>query len=34
MDHEFQELPEADHGTVIPEGMPGIFAFFGNHVRP
>jgi predicted esterase len=34
MDYEFQELPDADHGTVIPEGMPGIFAFFGKHAKP
>ncbi len=23
----------ADHGTVIEQGMPALFAFFNNHVR-
>ena len=33
MDYEFQEIPDGDHGSVIPDGMPGIYDFFGKHKR-
>jgi predicted esterase len=31
MEHIYVELPEGDHGTVINDGMPGIFDFFAAH---
>jgi len=34
MDYEYIEIPGADHGNVISQGTPGIFAFFAEHTRP
>jgi predicted peptidase len=31
LDYEYEEIPGADHGSVIGEGMENIFAFFGAH---
>ncbi len=33
LDYEYKEIPGADHGTVIEQGMPDIFAFFKAHPR-
>lgn len=33
LNYEYKEIPGADHGTVIEEGMPDIFAFFDAHPR-
>jgi hypothetical protein len=33
LDYEYKEIPGADHGTVIEQGMPDIFAFFKAHAR-
>lgn len=33
MTYVFDEPAEADHGTVIPVGMPRVFAFFDEHRR-
>ncbi len=33
LNYEYKEYPGADHGGVIEQSMPDIFAFFGNHVR-
>ena len=33
LDYEYKEIPGADHGSVIEQGMPGIFAFFEAHSR-
>ena len=33
MDHKYIEFPEGDHGTVINDGMPGIFEFFKGNTR-
>jgi poly(3-hydroxybutyrate) depolymerase len=32
-DFKYMELPGADHGTVITQAMPEIFAFFNNHTK-
>lgn len=32
MKHEYIEMP-GDHGTIIADGMPDIFRFFGAHAR-
>jgi poly(3-hydroxybutyrate) depolymerase len=32
-DFKYMELPGADHGTVITQSMPAIFAFFKEHTR-
>lgn len=34
MRYEFGEVPGATHGTVITIGMPKVFAFFDEHVKP
>ncbi len=34
MRYEFDEVPGATHGTVITVGMPKVFAFFDEHVKP
>jgi len=34
MKHEYIELPEGDHGTVIHDGMPDIFKFFVANPKP
>ena len=33
LDYEYIEIPGADHGTVISQGMPDIFAFFEAHAK-
>jgi predicted peptidase len=33
MDHEYIEFPEGDHGSVINDGMPGIFELFEANTR-
>jgi dipeptidyl aminopeptidase/acylaminoacyl peptidase len=33
MKHEYIELPDGDHGTVISGGMPNIFKFFADHPK-
>jgi predicted peptidase len=32
-DHRYVEMPGRDHGTIIADSMPDIFAFFAAHVR-
>jgi predicted esterase len=32
-DFKYMELPGADHGTVITQSIPSIFAFFKEHTR-
>jgi poly(3-hydroxybutyrate) depolymerase len=33
VNHEYREIAGADHGSVIDQGMPAIFAFFEKHSR-
>lgn len=33
-EHKYIEVPGADHGTVIQEGMADVFAFFNAHTKP
>ena len=33
MEHEYIEIPDGDHGTVIGGGMPDIFRFFAAHIK-
>jgi hypothetical protein len=33
MNYEYKEIPGADHGSVIEQGMPDIFAFFNSHTK-
>lgn len=33
LDYEYKEIAGADHGSVIEQGMPDIFAFFKAHPR-
>jgi hypothetical protein len=33
MKHEYMELAEGDHGTVIHGGRPDIFRFFAEHPK-
>lgn len=33
MKHEYIEIPDGDHGTVIGDGMPDIFRFFAGHIK-
>ena len=33
MNYEYKEIAGADHGGVIEQGMPDIFAFFKNHTK-
>jgi predicted esterase len=33
LDFEYKEIPGADHGTVISQGMPDIFAFLAKHTK-
>ncbi len=33
LDYEYKEIPGADHGTVIEQGIPALFAFCNSHVR-
>jgi predicted peptidase len=33
MDFEYKEIPGADHGPVIEQGMADIFAFFSKHTK-
>lgn len=32
--HEYKELPGLDHGGIIMGGMPDVFQFFSEHVKP
>jgi predicted esterase len=32
--HEYKEVPGKDHGGIIMGGMPEVFQFFGQHVKP
>lgn len=34
LDHKYIEVPKGDHGTVIASGMPDVFMFFEEHVKP
>jgi predicted peptidase len=34
LNYQYKEIPGADHGSVIEEGMPDIFAFFKDYTRP
>ena len=33
LDYQYKEMPGADHGTVIEQGMPDIFTFFNEHAK-
>lgn len=33
MNDEYLEIPGADDGAVISQGMPDIFAYFGEYTR-
>jgi dipeptidyl aminopeptidase/acylaminoacyl peptidase len=33
MEHEYIEFPGGDHGSVINDGMPGIFEYFEAHTE-
>jgi poly(3-hydroxybutyrate) depolymerase len=33
MTHKYIEIPGANHGSVIDQGMPDVFAFFKEHAR-
>jgi predicted peptidase len=33
LNYDYREIPGADHGTVIDQGMPDIFEFFKAHVK-
>jgi dipeptidyl aminopeptidase/acylaminoacyl peptidase len=33
MDHEYIEFPGGDHGSVISDGMPGIFEYFEANTK-
>jgi beta-glucosidase len=33
MTYEFDEMPDADHGSVIQAGMPKVFAFFDQYAK-
>jgi dipeptidyl aminopeptidase/acylaminoacyl peptidase len=33
MIHEYHEIAGGDHGSVIADGMPDIFAFFARHSK-
>jgi fermentation-respiration switch protein FrsA (DUF1100 family) len=33
MKHKYVEFPGGDHGDVIKNGMPDIFAFFKEHAK-
>jgi dipeptidyl aminopeptidase/acylaminoacyl peptidase len=33
MNYQYKEIPGADHGGVIEQGMPDIFAFFKAHTK-
>jgi poly(3-hydroxybutyrate) depolymerase len=32
--HEYKEVPGLDHGGIIMGGIPDVFKFFGEHVKP
>ena len=32
--HEYKEVPGKDHAGIIMGGMPEVFQFFGQHVKP
>ena len=33
VEYRYKEIPGADHGSVIEQGMPDIFAFFKEHTK-
>jgi poly(3-hydroxybutyrate) depolymerase len=33
MKHEYIEIPDGDHGTVISDGMPAIFRLFAENIK-
>jgi dipeptidyl aminopeptidase/acylaminoacyl peptidase len=33
LNYQYREIPRADHGTVIEQGMPDIFDFFKAHPK-
>jgi dipeptidyl aminopeptidase/acylaminoacyl peptidase len=33
MEYQYKEVPGADHGSVIEQSMPDIFAFFAARVK-
>jgi hypothetical protein len=33
MTHKYIEIPGANHGSVIDQGMSDVFAFFKEHVK-
>jgi predicted peptidase len=33
VNYQYKEIPGADHGSVIEQGMPDIFAFFKDHPK-
>ena len=32
--HEYKELPDLDHGSIVMGGMTNVFQFFGQHTKP
>ena len=32
--HEYKEVPELDHGSIVMGGMTNVFQFFGQHSKP
>jgi hypothetical protein len=32
-DYEYKDIPGADHGSVIEQGIPDVFAFFKKHAK-
>ena len=34
MHYAYVEMGQEDHGSIIPKGMPDIFAFFKEHTKP
>ncbi len=34
MTYEYNEIPGADHGSAISDGLPGIYEFFDKHSKP
>jgi predicted peptidase len=33
LNYQYKKIPGADHGTVIDQGLPDIFAFFKEHPK-
>ena len=34
LESRYKEIAGADHGSVIEQGLPDIFAFFKEHTKP